>query len=208
MSNLYATVDQLLARSSSLANQDIVELEAALEAASRGIDGYCARRFWLDTTATVRVFKACDWYLLDLGAHEIGSSTGVTIKTDDGTGTFATTLSSSDFQLLPVNAPYEATGARPYTTIRRLDGTWPISWTASERQELVQVTAKFGWPSVPAPVRDACLALAIYGLENPTGVRSEAIDGYSVSYTSAQAAIDSSPTLKSRLGPFRRMWAA
>lgn len=210
MANEYATRADILARNPSLESVDAIALDGALEAASRGIDGYCARRFWLDPTATIRVFKASDLYELDLGAHEIGAATPITVKTDDGTGTFATTLAASAYLLEPVNAPFEPTGAAPYTMIRRLSGSWPKAYSGSGRQDRVQVTARYGWPTIPAPVREACLALTVNGLENPTGVRAEAIDGYSVSYGSsrdATAAIGADPALRSKLGPFRRGWA-
>jgi hypothetical protein len=210
MANEYATVTDAVARSSGLANFDAVELEAILEAASRWIDGYCGRRFWLDDTVTVRVFAARDRYVLDLGEHEIGVATGVTVKIDDGTGTFATTVSSSSYQLEPRNAAYAATGARPYTSLRTIDTTWPRACSQQGRQELVQVTARYGWPSVPAAVREACLAMAIHEAENPTSVRSESIDGYSVSYGSsllAEATGGPSSALLRRLQPYRRSWA-
>jgi hypothetical protein len=184
----------------------LLELDAALEAASRWIDGYCGRKFWLDTSTTERVFQATNPYVLDLGEHEIGSSTGVIVKTDDGSGTFATTVSASAYQLEPVNAPYATAGARPYTSIRGISTAWPLTYSNSGRQNLVQVTARYGWPSIPPAVRDACLALTTVDVENPTGVRSEAIDGYSVSYTVG----DNSPLGRAvnRLDPYRRAWAA
>jgi hypothetical protein len=210
VSNVYATVQDAITRNSSLADIDVGELDTALDAASRGIDGYCGRRFWLDPVATIRVFSACDWYELDLGPHEIGVSTGVTIATDDGTGTFATTVAASGYQLEPINAPYEPTGAAPYTSVRRLGGSWPKAYTTSGRRDLVRITARYGWPSVPTAVREACLALTSYQLENPTGVRAEAIDGYSVSYGASRdvgSAIESNPAIRSKLNPYRRGWA-
>lgn len=199
----YATSVELLARSATLASQDPIELDNALEAASRSIDGYCSRRFWLDpvATPTIRVFQPRDLYLLDLGQFEIGASTPVTIKTDDGTGTFATTVASTAYQLEPVNAPYDAKAAGPYTHVRAVSTSWPLTYSTSGRQDRVQITARFGWPAVPAVVREACLIMAADTFENPTGVRSESIDGYSVSYGAAAA-------VRSKLANFRRMWAA
>lgn len=201
MSTSYATTDQLIARLPSLSSHDWSELENALEASSRWIDAYCARRFWLDTAVTDRVFIACNWYVIDLGQFEIGDLTGVVVKTDDGSGTFATTVSSSAYQLEPVNAPYSASAAAPYTQIRAVSTTWPMSYVPGARQALVQITAKYGWPSVPAAVREACLSLTVDRFENPSNVRAEAIDGYSVSWQSTEA-------VKPSLSAFRRMWVA
>jgi hypothetical protein len=210
MANEYATSAEAIARNPSLANVDLIELDAALEAASRWIDGYCGRKFWLDTSTTERVFRATNMYVLDLGEHEIGSSTGVIVKTDDGTGTFATTVSSSAYQLEPVNAPYATAGARPYTSIRGVSTAWPLTYSNSGRQDLVKVTALYGWPAVPAAVRDVCLALTTVEVENPTGVRSEAIDGYSVSYSRELLGGDNQATgvIRAKLAPYRRAWTA
>lgn len=205
MSNAYATPEELVDRLPSLDSHSPTELDAALSSASRWIDAYCNRKFWLDTTVTNRVFKACDLYVLDLGAHEIGDDTGLIVKTDDGSGSFATTVSASAYQLEPVNALYQVGGAAPYTRVRALSTSWPMAYTSSGRQELVQITALFGWPEVPAVVREACLTLSVARFENPSGVRREAIDGYSVSYGPEAAAAES---VKGILAPFRRMWAA
>lgn len=205
MSNAYATPEELVIRLPSLDSHSYTELDESLDAASRWIDAYCGRKFWLDPTATIRVFKACDLYVLDLGAHEIGSSTGVTVKTDAGLGTFPTTVSASAYQLEPVNAPYQIGGAAPYTSVRALSTSWPMAYGSTGRQELVQITAKYGWPAVPKAVKDACLSLTVARFENPSGVRREAIDGYSVSYGPEAAAQES---VKNTLAPYRRMWAA
>jgi len=208
---MYATVPQLTDRNPSLAEHDQTDLELALTEASRWIDGYCARKFWLDPTATDRVFKASTPYLLDLGAHEIGAAT-VTVKTDDGTGTFATPVAASAYQLEPVNAVYSPLGAAPYTTLRAVSTSWPVSYVSSGRQDLVKITARYGWPAVPAVVTQVCLVLTVDGFENPSGVRSESIDGYSVSYGAVgETGVYSTPAEKvamAKLGRYRRRWAA
>jgi hypothetical protein len=212
MANQYATSAEAIARNPSLANVDLIELDAALEAASRWIDGYCGRKFWLDPvdTPTIRVFTARDPYVLDLGEHEIGSLTGVVVKTDSGAGTYATTVTASAYVLEPVNAPYATAGARPYTSIRGISTAWPLTYSNWARQDLVQVTARYGWPSIPPAVRDVCLALTTVEVENPTGVRSEAIDGYSVSYSRELLGGDNQATgvIRAKLAPYRRAWAA
>ncbi len=205
MTDVYATPEELVDRLPSLDTHSPTELDDALSAASRWIDTYCGRKFWLDPTVTIRVFKACDLYVLNLGAHEIGDSTGVIVKTDDGTGTFATTVSSSAYQLEPVNAAYQIGGAAPYTRVRALSTSWPQTYVSTGRQELVQITAKYGWPTVPDVVKDACLTLAVARFENPSGVRREAIDGYSVSYGPEASTQES---VRQVLMPYRRMWAA
>lgn len=196
----YATSPELVARFPHLESQNPAVLDDELDAASEWIDDLCQRTFTIDTVATVRQFATDERYVLDLGRDEIGSSSGVTIDLDDGTGTFGTTLSSSDYVLEPVNA---ATRNRPFTAVRALTFVWPVAYTPNERQTLIRITAKYGWPSVPLAVKSACMVLANDAIENPGAVRSEAIDGYSVTYSS-----QASKSVEKRLATLRRLWAA
>lgn len=205
MATVYASDDQLVARYPSLTGKDADERDAVLEEASRWIDARCHRRFWLDDTATTRVFKATHRYLLDLGKFEIGSADDVVVKVDDGSGTFATTLPSSDYVLEPVNATVEA---RPFTQIRLLVGCWPLVYSEQGRQELVQVTAKYGWPAVPASVREACLILANEEFENPGGLAGESIDGYSWRGAAGDGLPSGIRSALRKIGLYVRGWAA
>jgi hypothetical protein len=194
----YATPTEFVDRFPAAVAQSSVVQQMVLEDATAWIDDTCSRTFSLEDEATSRDLVATDWYVLDLGRYEIGNAT-VTVAVDDGTGAFATTLDGSDLILEPVNA---LTEGRPYTTIRSLSGSWPVPATPTSRQARVRITARFGWPAVPATVREACLVLANDSIENPGAVRSEAIDGYSVTYS--QSAYRSA---MARLGPYRRKWA-
>lgn len=74
------------------------------------------------------------------------------IKFDrDGDGTYEETLSASDYVLRDYNA---AERGEPYTEIVLRTGTLPQGLRA------VEITATWGWPSVPQPVRDAAINLA------------------------------------------------
>lgn len=205
----YASTGALISRYPSLASQDPIEMQAELDAASRWIDGHCHRQFSLDETVTVRYFAADDRYELDLGAFEIGTNDSVVIATDDGSGLYSTTVSESSYQLEPVNAPFASPDPRPFTSVRALGGYWPTAATSSSRQERVRVTARYGWPAVPEPVVRACLTLTASAFENPGGVRSESIDGYSVTYLSAGGVeVGVPPFVLSQVGPYVRGWAA
>jgi hypothetical protein len=59
---------------------------------------------------------------------------------------------------------------------------------------------------VPPAIREVCLAVAITEVENPTGIRAEAIDGYSVSYLAEHTG--SNASLRAQLAPYVRAWAA
>lgn len=204
----YATCLALVDRYPATANLDAAQMTAELTAASAFIDGYCHRTFDLEAPATVRYFPAPpDRVVLDLGPFEIGTTEGVIVATDDGSNTYSTTV--TDYQLEPVNALYASPYARPYTSIRRIGAYWPHAASTNARQERVKVTARYGWPAVPGSVVQACMTLANNAFENPDGVKSEAIDGYSVTYQGAEGQIVGvPPSVLAQLGPLRRGWAA
>jgi hypothetical protein len=84
------------------------------------------------------------------------------VKVDEaGNGTYTKTLTlNTDFIMDPLTA--SALG-RPFTQLTMVSNTesWPIfpGLTQNGLRPGVQVTAKFGWPSVPSDVNVACLIL-------------------------------------------------
>lgn len=146
----YCTVAELKANVGITDSVDDGALEQSIEAASRLIDEFCGRRFYADTTATARVYRAtsCDILRVD----DVSTLTGLVVKTDTAAnGTYDTTLTiSTDFLAGPWNALAQG---EPVKVIRHVNGTFP---TIGPRPR-VQVTAKWGWPRVPAEVRKACL---------------------------------------------------
>jgi hypothetical protein len=135
-------------------------IEQAIEAASRQIDDYCGRRFWQDSTVVTREFYCHD--PTELVSHagavmDISTTTGLVVKLDTGdNGGFATTVTiSTQFVLTPPNA---ADDGEPYTGIMLVDGD---AFPQSSRRPGCQVTAKFGWPSVPEAVQQACLIQSV-----------------------------------------------
>lgn len=134
------------------------KIEDVITAVSRWIDGYCHRRFWKDTEATTRTYvPTCrDRLKID----DLVSLT--TLKTDAaGDGTFETTWTSSDYQLLPLN-PSMWPETRPYNELKAIgDYTFPYPVTGWQRREdRVQISGIFGWPAVPQAVEQACLIQA------------------------------------------------
>jgi hypothetical protein len=172
----YVDPGEVVGRFPGLAGHDEADLIDAIVSASSWIDTKCGRKFSLAATATPRTFATRDVHLLHLRRNEIGDPT-VTIATDDGTGTFATTLAAGDFQLEPTGALDED---RPFLFVRRLDAMWPYATTRNSRQERIKITARWGWPKVPDGVREACLTLVNDRLTNPANVQSESYDDYRV----------------------------
>lgn len=137
-------------------------IEEAIEAASRQIDDHCGRRFWQDSEAVSREFFADDWlelYSTPEAVMDISTATGLVVKLDDGdAGTFTTTLTiNTHFILTPPNA---ADDGEPFTGIRLVDGLYRFPRSTSNRPG-VQVTARFGFPAVPAAVERACLIQSV-----------------------------------------------
>lgn len=161
MTTTYTTASEL---SEVLEMSDSVEapqLEAAVLAASRQIDDHCGRRFYQDTNPVARYYWPDDE--CELLVDDIATTTALAVAVDDGTGTYATTLTVNvDFLVAPVNA---------------LADDWPITklltienaWTIGARRPSVKVTATYGWPSVPAQVETACLIQAKNLYKAPSG---------------------------------------
>lgn len=168
--NAYATVEQLrgqLSDQSSNADPDL--LERALNATSRAIDDWCGRRFWADSTLQVRTYRPddCECVRVD----DISTATGLIVKTDAGDdGAFETTWTiSTDFLLEPLNASANGGAYAWWDLVAVGAKRFPMG----ARRPSLQVTAKFGWSSIPAQVEQAAIlrATSIFKRkESPYGV--------------------------------------
>jgi hypothetical protein len=128
-------------------------LESAVESASREIDQYCGRIFY-ETTSQVRTYTPTNRYELEV--DDISTVTGLVVKldtTDDGS--YDTTLTiNTDFIVSPVNRSNVLDENQPITMLQILDKR------SSERFDVdiinnVQVTAKYGFSSVPSAIKQA-----------------------------------------------------
>lgn len=128
--------------------------EQAIEAASRAVDNYCGvppGRFLLASAASARTYYARGAYTLTI--DPIGDTSGVIVMTGPGDGTFTTAVTG--YVLEPLNAIADGEAV---TSIRLSGGsTWPTSVYGTPQ---VEVTARWGWPTVPAPVKQATLQAA------------------------------------------------
>lgn len=161
MANEYATIQTLklaLAGRAAGSSVDLAMdsgrddlLNAALAAASRGIDAHCGRYFYADTTATAREFPVGGRIVVDRRANrvrllldDISTATGLIVEL----GGDSTWTAVTDYRTEPRNAL--AVG-EPITGLSRRAG-----WGCDE----VRVTAKWGWPAVPDVVVQATLLQA------------------------------------------------
>jgi hypothetical protein len=141
-------------------NTDNDLLEDLIESASRSIDRIANRRFYLDANASARLYRA--YSDIFVYVDDIGSTTNLAVAVDEnGNGTYTKTLTlNQDYILDPLTAP---SLSRPYTQLTMVSNTetWPIfpGLTQNGLRPGVQVTAKWGWPSVPDDINMACLIL-------------------------------------------------
>jgi hypothetical protein len=159
ISNGYTTLATFQAYTgmTTVTADETINIEKAIESASRSIDRMTNRRFWADASATARQYRATDFYRLFV--DDISSTTGLIVKTDTGgDGTYETTLTfNTDYILDPINAPQQE---RPFTVVTMVGTTLfpsPINLRPG-----IEVTAKFGWynGTPPDDVEEACLILS------------------------------------------------
>ena len=160
ISNGYATKNQIKAAlrigTADVLDDDLIDNCAG--AASRLIDGYCNRKFWSVGSATSRVYTAEDDYYCSI--DDI-AGTALTLKTSSlADGVFDVTWTVTDYQLEPLNGNLDGL-TWSYDKIRAVgDYLFPNVNANYGSQALVQVTATFGWPSVPEPVTQATIIQA------------------------------------------------
>ena len=160
ITNGYATLAEIKAYMSISDNTDNDLLENLVESASRSIDRIANRRFYLDATASARLYRA--YSNIFVFVDDIGTTSNLVVAIDEnGNGTYSKTLTlNTDYILDPLTSP---SLNRPYTQLTMVSNTesWPIfpGITSNGLRPGVQVTARWGWPSVPDDLNMACLIL-------------------------------------------------
>lgn len=150
----YCTLQELKDWKRLTSNTDDATLEAIITAVSRSIDSVTGHNFYTQASATARVYAASQTDLLEV--HDFYETASLVIKSDeDANGSYETTWASTDYQLEPLNGI--ALGRAVWRIRARAYGNRRFLVSSDA---LVQVTAKWGWVSVPQPVKQACLILA------------------------------------------------
>ncbi len=159
----YVTLDEFKASQKKVSAERDDAIALALSAASDQIDAYCGRTFSTVDVATPRVFTA-DRYSLVSGIRIWGSYGGSGIVTVDefhaiegiafgpGDGTFPIPSDLVNYDLPPV--PLAIPGIVVYDRIYAKNGAFPND------RNTIQVTAKWGWPEVPAIIKQVCSQMA------------------------------------------------
>lgn len=167
-----------LTRSSGAHNELIVR---AVNAASRQVDQFTNRRFYVDTSATARVFAArsdCWVRITDASRDSSGDTTITAVETDTaGTGSW-TAWTTGDYQLEPLNGVKNGLEDWPAEYVRAVaTRRFPVS-----REARVRVTAKWGFgASVPDAVVQATAYQAAFLFEGRKAAEGVAgFDGFGV----------------------------
>lgn len=131
---------------------------AAVAAANQRVESYCGRVFTKTATtgATARTYVPATWGGCDV--DDFWETTVLAVKLDFGDdGTYETTWTNgTDFYLEPLNGLVNGQ-TWPYSRIVPTSGRW---FPRSSVRPSVQVTAAWGWATVPAQVTQAALMIA------------------------------------------------
>jgi hypothetical protein len=152
----YASLTQLKSYLKITDTTEDDELDDALKSASRGIEDFCGRQFNDAVTASARVYYPEHPCLVEV--DDFHTITGLVVKTDEGDdGTYETTWDAADYQLKPLNGIVSGQTGWPWSEV------WAVEsrrFPRCVRRASVEVTARWGWAAVPAPVKQACLIVA------------------------------------------------
>lgn len=176
---------------------DDVTLQRSLDASEEQVNAFTGRRFSADESAVVRYYDALDRAVVAI--DPLSTTTDLVVQVDqDGDGTFEDTLTiNTDFRLDPYNAV--ALGW-PYTSLAALTGT-----TFPKGSRRIKVTGRWGWPAVPASIKQATLIQASRlwkRKESPFGVAGSPEFGNELRLL---AALD--PDVQALLRPYKHQWA-
>jgi hypothetical protein len=163
--NAYVTDAELRRWLSISDQQDTDIIEVVAEAASRSVDFYTGRFFYLTSLETRTYYPVATTRTI---TDDIATTSGLVVAVDTvNDGAADETWDAADYLLEPVNSD------GPYTEIVAV-GTKRFSGV-TRRRPSVHVTAQFGWAEVPHMVSQATLMLAarIYRRRNtPEGFAS------------------------------------
>ena len=192
--NGYATLEDLkaLLRIPASDTVDDAQLSRAIEAASRRIDGACDRIFYQEPTTSARVYDATN--LSSVSIDDVSTIAGFSVRVDDGFDYNTIIVNNVDFRIEPLN---NLAKGLPFYRLVSLSGVFPRSTVRPG----VQVTARWGWPSVPNPIRDATLLMA--GRLFKRGDSLLGVAGFSDMGVITVRGVD--PDVDHLIQPFRRM---
>ena len=162
---------------------------AVADVVTDAIDKYCYRTFVVPTAATTRTFRPNRTCTEVDELDDIANTTGLDVATD--------TQQSGSYTALAATAWASELDRAGRVVAIRADGYFPYS---SLRPHTIQVTARWGWPTTPTPIKRAALLWALRLVDRrqtPSGVM-----GFGEFGGIRLGTID--PDVKALLAPFRR----
>jgi hypothetical protein len=163
---------------------------AVADAVSEAIDEHCFRSFTVPTSATARTYHPTrDLCMVD-ELDDIANTTSLAVAVDlADSGTYSA-LSASDWFAEVDNRSGRVLGIRSTST---------FPWSVQGRRTL-QVTARYGWPATPDPVKRAAIIWALRLVnrrQTPSGIQ-----GFGEFGGVRLSTMD--PDVRALLSPFRR----
>lgn len=149
----YATLAQLKAYLGITDDVDDTKLTDALGATSRGIELACGRVFNDAGVTSAREYPPTT--VRTLRVDDFHTTVGLTVASDlDDDGTYETPWVASDYRAEPRNGVVNGQPGWPFMMLRA------TGRNGRYLSGLTQVVARWGWASVPRPVRQSCLVVA------------------------------------------------
>ena len=185
-------------------HDDDPTLDPAINAACRAIDLHVGFAFYDSGAASaLPPFEPDDEYCLTV--PPFSTTTGLVIKTDaDSDGVFETTWVAADYELVRFGGNYSymfgtSATTMPYRQIRAVNAN--VFPTGLRRAQTVEVTARWGWTTVPDPVKEAAKMLAA-DIWDRRNVKQGVVSG-TVEFGGVRVSNDMFTRLRSLLGPYR-----
>lgn len=138
-------------------------LNDAIASASREIEQFTGRQFNKTDTATPRLYTPRSTQTVNV--DDFWTTDGLVVEVDiTNTGEFLRTYEPTEYELYPLSGVVDGNPGWPYERIRLPWGGFPYRSHRTkyygQRGGCVRVTAKWGWPIIPASVKQAALILA------------------------------------------------
>lgn len=192
LGKLYCTVAALKSSMGDSRTTDDLEYHAACFAASRSLEQYCQRTFYR-TASQARTLNIGGRYCLELPPfYDLVSVTS--LKSDaSGDGTFETTWTSTDYQLLcDDNTPNTMAGpeSKPYVKVKAIGSqTFPVTTALLTRSDRVEITGVWGWPAVPWAIKKAAeiVAAETFKLKDSPGMVAAGFEDFDVTMLGSDA---------------------
>ena len=162
-----------LAGSTGTDASDDVVIEVLIEGASRYIDRETGRKFYADSADVTRYYMSEDGGL-SVKIDDL-SAAPTSVSLDTANVRTYTAIAATDYDLLPDNALVDGD---PY---RRLYVTPNGNYFFPTWRKGVKIIGKFGFPSVPADIKEACLSIT----QQTYSMRSGQSSGGNITVTAA-----------------------